>query len=431
MMQSGLRHAAVYILMSFSLTGLAQANELTDLLQQTLDNPAIAARDSQLQAATLDASAANLRYFGQASVFAGQYHYDSPRVAGIFVPGVTTLPAPVSQDITQYGVNYHLPIDVFGVVAAERQQAQAGKASAQLLARQEILLRLHQTLAAYVHLQALAIQSRLLKAEQKQLEAYANRVREEVKLGRTATLNLSLVQSDLARLAAQQAIFEGNQRAALAALKASANASDPAISTMITIPALQNTEAQASLPVLLAKEQEKLSDATALKAHRSLFPAISLDSQYAGFHGAGVTTQPPNIWSIGLNMNIPIDPTAIKSADAVARRALATKNQLQAVEADTLAQIATLEANYQASKGNASALATEAQHRQEVVTIEREKWQLGASTTEALLYQERNLLDVEYACADARAQAATAWSGMQILLGTSDAEYIHSLEITP
>ena len=50
---------------------------------------------------------------------------------------------------------------------------------------------------------------------------------------------------------------------------------------------------------------------------------------------------------------------------------------------------------------------------------------------EALLYQERNLLDVQYAYADARAQATTAWSGMQVLLGTPSTEYINSLEITP
>lgn len=429
MMQFGLR--LLYVLIGLGLAGAAHANELTDLLQHTLENPAIAARDSQLQAATLDASAANMRYFGQAGVFAGQYHYDSARIVGIFAPGVTPLPVPVSQDITQYGVNYHLPVDVFGVIAAERQQAQAGQATAQLLARQEILLRLHQTLGAYVRLQALAIQSRALKAEQKQLEAYANRVREEVKLGRTARLDLSLVQSDLARLAAQQAIFEGNQRAALAALKASANVSDPVISALITVPALQNTDAKASLPVLLAKEQEKSADAAAQKTHRSLFPAISVDSQYASFNGAGVATQPHNVWSVGLNMNIPIDPAGMKSADAAARRARAAKNQLQAIEADTLAQIATLEANYQSSEGNARALATEVQHRQEVVTVEREKWRLGASTTDALLYQERNLLDVQYAYADARAQAAMAWSGLQILLGTPYAEYLHSLEITP
>jgi outer membrane protein len=422
------QQTVVSALVGIGLAGMAQAGELTDLLRQTLNNPGISARELQLQAATEDASAANMRYFGQASVFAGQYHYDTARVVGIFTPGVTPLPAPVSQEITQYGVNYHLPVDVFGSIAAERQQVQAGKATAQLLARQETLLRLHQTLGAYVRLQALAIQSEALKAAQKQLAVYANRVREEVRLGRTARIDLSLVQSDLARLAAQQAIFEGNRRAALAALKASANAIDLAVNAMIAVPTLQEADAQASLPVLLAREQESATDAAAQKARRNLYPAISVDSQYTNYHGAGVQ---PHAWVVGLNMNIPLDPVGMKNASAATRRAQVAQNQALAVQADTLAQIAALEANYQSALGNANALASEVEHRQEVVTVEREKWQLGAGTMDALLYQERNYLDVQYAFADARAQAATAWSGMQILLGTSSAEYIHSLEITP
>ena len=418
-------------LLGIGLAGIAQASDLTDLLRKTLDNPGISARELQLQAATEDASAANMRYFGQASVFAGQYRYDSPRIVGIFAPGVTPLPVPVSQDVTQYGVNYHLPVDVFGIIAAERAQTGAGKATAQLLERQETLLRLHQTLAAYVRLQALAAQSQALQAEQKQLEAYANRVREEVKLGRTAKFDLSLVQTDLARLAAQQAIFTGNQRAALATLKASANATAPVISATIEVPALQNADAQASLPVLLAKEQETAADASAQKVRRSLFPVFSVDSQYTGFNGSGVVTQPHNVWSVGLNMNIPIDPAGLKSASAASQRAQVAQQQSQAVQADTLSQIATLEANYGSAVGNAQALATEVEHRQEVVTVEREKWQLGASTLDALLYQERTLLDVQFALADARAQAATAWSGMQTLLGTPSAQYIESLETKP
>ncbi|OIR07743.1 outer membrane efflux protein [mine drainage metagenome] len=425
------QQTALSVLLGISLAGIAQASDLTDLLRQTLDNPGISARELQSQAASEDATAANMRYFGQASVFAGQTRYESPRIVGVFAPGVTPLPVPVSNDITQYGVNYHLPVDVFGSIAAERQQAQAGKETAQLLERQETLLRLHQTLGAYVRLQALAAQSQALQAEQKQLEVYADRVREEVKLGRTAKIDLSLVQSDLARLAAQQAIFVGNQRAALAALKASANAAEPAISANIGVPALQNTDAQASLPVLLAKEQESAADAANQKAHRNLYPAFSVDSQYANFNGGGLATQPHNIWSVGINMNIPIDPVGMKSASAASQRAQVAQQQAQAAQADTIAQLATLEANYQSALGNASALAAEVEHRQEVVTIQREKWRLGASTMDELLYQERNLLDVQYAYADARAQAATAWSGMQVLLGTPSAEYIHSLEITP
>jgi outer membrane protein len=425
------QQTALSALLGISLAGIAQASDLTDLLRQTLDNPGISARELQSQAASEDATAANMRYFGQASVFAGQTRYESPRIVGVFAPGITQPPYAVSNDITQYGVNYHLPVDVFGSIAAERQQAQAGRATAQLLERQETLLRLHQTLGAYVRLQALAAQSQALQAEQKQLEVYADRVREEVKLGRTAKIDLSLVQSDLARLAAQQAIFVGNQRAAVAALKASANANNPVISADIGVPALQNTDAQASLPVLLAKEQESAADAANQKAHRNLYPAFSVDSQYANFNGGGLVTQPHNIWSVGINMNIPIDPVGMKSASAATQRARVAEQQAQAAQADTIAQIATLEANYQSALGNASALAAEVEHRQEVVTIQREKWQLGASTMDELLYQERNLLDVQYAYADARAQAATAWSGMQVLLGTPSAEYIHSLEITP
>ncbi|WP_283744981.1 TolC family protein [Sideroxydans sp. CL21] len=425
------QQTALGALLGIGLSGIAQASDLTDLLRQTLDNPGISAREFQSQAAGDDATAANMRYFGQASVFAGQTRYESPRIVGVFAPGVTPLPVPVSNDITQYGVNYHLPVDVFGSIAAERQQAQAGRATAQLLERQETLLRLHQTLGAYVRLQALAAQSQALQAEQKQLEVYADRVREEVKLGRTAKIDLSLVQSDLARLAAQQAIFSGNQRAAVAALKASANATNPVISANIGVPVLQNTDAQSSLPVLLANEQQKTADAANQKAHRNLYPAFSVDSQYANFNGGGLVTQPHNVWSVGINMNIPIDPVGMKSASAATQRARVAEQQAQAAQADTIAQIATLEANYQSAIENASALAAEVEHRQEVVTIQREKWHLGASTMDELLYQERNLLDVQYAYADARAQAATAWSGMQVLLGTPSAEYIHSLEITP
>lgn len=429
--KTGLQSIALIVLFGIGLTEPAQASDLTDLLQHTLDNPGITASKLQSQAATEDASAANMRYLGQASVFAGQYRYDSPRIVGVFAPGVTPLPVPVSRGITQFGVNYHLPVDLFGVIAAERKQAQAHRITAQLLYRQESLFRLHQTLAAYVRLQVLAAQALALKTEQMQLEDYASRVREEVKLGRTAKLDLSLVQSELAGLAAQQSVFEGNQHAALAALKASANVADPAISTTIDVPAIQIANVQASLPVLLAKEREHSADAAAQKSHRSLFPAISLDSQYTGFNGAGLVSQPHNVWMVGLNINIPLDPTALKIASATEQRAQAARDQSRAVQADTLSQISILKANYLSAVGNAKALASEVTHRLDVVGIEQEKWQLGAATMETLLYQERNLLDAQYALADSRAQATTAWSGMQLLLGTTPTQYINSLDTQP
>jgi outer membrane protein len=421
----GLQNTVLSALIGLCLAGTAQASDLTYLLQSTLGNPAIAASKLQSQAAAEDARASTLRYFGQANVFTEHNRYDAARVVGIFTPGVTPLPAPVSQGITQYGVNYHLPVDVFGIIAAERKQAQANSTTAQLLERQEILLRLHQTLAAYVRLQALANQGQALKAEQMQLEEYANRVREEIKVGRTAQLDLSLVQSDLARLAAQQTVFDGNRHTALAALAASANVSDPSISATIIVPVLQKNDTQSPLPVALAQEQQTAADEAAQKAHRSLFPTFSVDSQYTNYDASGMQRHD---WAVGLGMNIPLDPAAMQHSSAAMQRAQAARDQSLAVQADTHSQISALEADYWSAIGNSKALATEVEHRKEVVAVEREKWKLGAGTMDTLLYQERNLLEAQYALADSRAHASIAWSGMQMLLGTPSAQYINSLE---
>jgi len=422
------QHTVLGIVLGAGIAASAPASTLTDLLRQTLDNPGIAGRTLQLEAATDDASGATLRYAGQASVFAGRNHFDSARVVGIFTPGVSSLPAPVAQDITQYGIGYHLPVDVFGVIAAERELATANQSIAQLLLRQETLLRLHQTLTAYVRLQALAAQAEALQTRQQQLDLYARRIQEEVELGRTAQVNLSLVQSDLARLTAQQRILEGNRRAALAMMKASADATEVALDPVLMVPPMQSAAAQTSLPVAVAREQQGIAEAAAQRTRRSLLPSFSVDGQYTNYRGAGMA---PHAWAVGLNMNLPLDPGRLRGSSAAMQRAAATKDLAQAVEADTLAQIATLEANYQAAVGNADALDAEIGHRRAIVLVEREKWQLGAGTTEALLYQERLLLETENAATDARAQAATAWSGMQLLLGTPAAQYIESLESKP
>lgn len=105
-------------LLDFGLSSMSGASELTDLLQRTLDNPSIAARTGQTEAARHDVDAADLRYFGHASLFASRTRFEDARVVGIFTPGLTPFPVPVAQDINQYAVTYTLPVDVFGVIAA-------------------------------------------------------------------------------------------------------------------------------------------------------------------------------------------------------------------------------------------------------------------------------------------------------------------------
>jgi len=410
-------------LLTFGLSGMSGASELTDLLQRTLDNPSIAARTGQAESARHDVGAADLRYFGHASLFASRTRFEDARVVGIFTPGVTPLPVPVAQDINQYGVTYTLPVDVFGVIAAERAQARAGRQSAELLARQETLLRLHQTLSAYVRLQALAQQVAALATQKQQMDANARRIRAEVKLGSAAGLDLSLVQSDLARLNAQQTVLDGNRRAALASLQAAAGTSTAALTAAMVVPHLLQAEAQASLPVALARVQSKAADAAADNAKRSLLPVFAVNAQYAQYSGADVNR---DAWSVGVNMTLPLDAAAFRSESAAVARAQAAADQVRAAQNDSVAQITALEAGYQMALANAQALTTEIEHRTQVVTIEREKWRLGASTMEDLLRQERDRLDAQFQLADAEAQAALAWSSIQVLQGTAPGIYIQA-----
>ncbi|MHB1676219.1 MAG: TolC family protein [Sulfuriferula sp.] len=410
-------------LLGFGLVNTAGANELTDLLWRTLDNPAIEARTSQDEAARRDLDAADLRYLGSGGVFAGRTHFEGPRVVGIFTPILPLAPIPVAQDINQYGVAYTLPVDVFGVIAAERAKARADQQSAELLARQETLLRLHQTLSAYVQLQALAQQAAALRTQQEELDAYATRVRTEVKLGSTAGLDESLVQSDLAQLDAQQTVLAGNRGAALASLQAASGAITAALSATITIPRLMQADTQASLPGEIARAQSHAAEAVASKARLSLLPAFSGNAQYAQYNGAGVNR---DFWSVGVNMTIPLDAAAYRSESAAAARAQAAADQVRAVQNDTVSQIAALNASYQAALANTQALETEVGHRTQVVAVEREKWRLGASTMEDLLRQERDRLDAQFQLADAEAQAAVAWSSIQVLQGATPATYIQT-----
>ena len=79
---------------------------------------------------------------------------------------------PLTSDaIGQAGINYSLPVDVFGVIAANRERAQQDLASAELLARQQTLLKLHQASSDYFSLQALLSQKEALVLYRRRVEA--------------------------------------------------------------------------------------------------------------------------------------------------------------------------------------------------------------------------------------------------------------------
>ncbi|MFZ5660936.1 MAG: TolC family protein [Pseudomonadota bacterium] len=403
----------------------AGAGELRDILEATLTHPQLRARAGEVDAARAEQRAAGSRYLGQGSLSAGWQRYEGERVVGVFVPTPNST-VPLAREIGQYGVSYSLPVDVFGVIAAARTRAAGDLGAARLLARQEMLLKLHQAASAYATLQALQRQQEALARLRDSVTASHRRVQEEFVLGRAAGVDLRLAESELARVQADEAGLAAavaNAQAEL--LEASGREAGWPMTTAIRVPAWHDGPLQQSLPVRLAEAREASSAAQARERRRALWPALSLDASYYTYQGGGATS---DVWSLGGKVALPLDASAWHRVSAQDARAQAARDEARAAERDTRRQLQALRANYDGALADARALEQEVRYRREVLAVQRERWRLGALTLENLLRQERDLLDAEYRLANAQARAADAWSAAQVIAGLPAAAYIAQLD---
>ena len=403
----------------------AQAGELADLLRASLDHPRASARAGDVAAAGDDLKAAEARYYGQGSLQAGLSRYEHPRVVGMFTPGVDLLPADTGRDIARAGVIYSLPVDVFGVVAKARERAESNLQAARLVAAQDRLGRLHQTASAWFRLQALVRQSEALGKLKASVTAFRDRLVKEVQLGKSARVNQRLAESEYQRVLADEAQLTAQVDTALAELEEAAGQRRRPADPNIPLPPWREPALAETLPVQLAATRASAARARAEESRRGNRPQLSLNGSWFDQHGGGADNA---VWEAGVQLSMPLTPSAWRSTDADAARARVAEDERRAAERDTVKQLAALKAAYDSARVGVTALEAEATYRTEVVAVEREKTRLGAQTLENLLRTERDLLDAEYRLAASRAQAANAWSAAQVLAGAPEAEYIETLE---
>jgi len=403
---------------------LVSAGPLADLLHASLDHPRAAARAGDVAAAGADLKAAKARYYGQGSLLAGLSRFEHPRVVGAYTPG-DPAPPDVSRDIARAGVIYSLPIDVFGVVAKARERAEGNLQAARLIETQDRLARMHQIAAAWFRLQALVRQAEALGKLKASVTAFRDRLIKEVALGKTARVSLRLAESEYQRVLADEAQLAVGVDTALAELdEASGQRRRPAEAT-IAQPAWRVAALAETLPVKLAATRASSARARADESRRGLRPQLSLNGSWFDQHGGGADNA---IWEAGVQLAVPLTPSAWHQSDAEAARARVADDERRATERETAKQLTSLKAAYDSARATAVALESESAYRTEVVTVEREKTRLGAQTLENLLRTERDLLDAEYRLASSRAQAAYAWSAAQVLAGTPETEYIEILD---
>ena len=188
--------------------GSRLAQLLADLLRDSLEHPSVNAARLAGDAKERDLSAETGRYFGSGALFADASTYDDERFMGVLTPAAFADPQ-FAQDINRYGAVFSVPLDLAGAIRASRNAALHDLAAARLAERQTTLLKLSDTTAAYVQLQALLRQQRVLAVQRNRVTQTVERVTLEVETQQYSVAELRLAQAELSRLRSDEIRLSG------------------------------------------------------------------------------------------------------------------------------------------------------------------------------------------------------------------------------
>lgn len=403
----------------------AMAGELGELLQATLQHPQVRAASNQTGAAQALVDAASGRYLGSAVLSTGWHRYEDQRIVGVYTPGTPMVPL-TSDRIAQTGVGYSLPVDVFGVIASNKERAQNDLRAAELLGRQQTLLKLHQAVNAYSTLQSLIKQKEALALSKKRVDATYRRVRKEFELGKAAGVEARYAESEVARLSADEAVLDGAVSQAQADFAEATGQAGflPAVGE-IRVPTWE-APADVPLPVQIAQARQQSAQAQAEESRRALLPSLSLDTNY--FRNSVPGGDHRNTWAIGGVLSLPLGVSQYRQAGAQKLAAAAAAEQREAAAREADRQLASLRAAYASALADANAMEKEVAYREEIAQVEQNMQRLGNQTLENLFRHERDLLDARYRLAQAKGRAAAAWSAAQVVIGLPVETYIARMD---
>jgi len=403
---------------SLAAAPLAAAGELAELLRASLEHPAVSAARYAGDARQRELAAATGRYFGSGALFADATRYDDERFLGVLTPDAFAYP-PFAQDVNRYGAAFGIPLDIAGAIRASRSAAGHELAAARLAERQTTLAKLADTAGAYVQLQALLRQQRVLAVQRERVTRTVERVSREVETEQSSVAELKLVEAELSRLRSDEIRLAGAVEFAQAALEESSGRSRVVPeSAAIGIPPWAIADPAELLPAAIAREREGTAAERARASEREFWPAFALTTDYTRFEGGGNST---DAWGVMLRMNVPIDPSGWRRASAAQAEARAAGQAAIAAQRETQRAWTSLATAYRSAMADVAALRDERVAREEVVRVQAELERVGLASLEEFLRQQRDLLDAESRLSAAEAQAVNAWAAAQVLSG-ADAE---------
>ncbi len=411
-----------------AVAGLAPAvcaaGELADLLHESLDHPSVNAAEFTSDALRQEMSAETGRYFGSGAMFADASSYDDERFLGVLTPGAFANP-PFAQDVRRYGLSYSVPVDLAGAIRASRSALEYGLAAARLAERQTTLLKLADTTAAYVQLQALLRQQRVLAVQRERVTQTVERVRLEVKTEQASIAELRLAEAELSRLRSDEIRLSGAIELAQAALEESSGRRLVPTSADIAIPAWDAPAPEDLLPAALAHERENTAAERARATERALWPALSIGTDYTQFEGGGNES---DAWGVMVRLVVPFDPAGWRRVSAAKAQAKAAGQNALAADRESRRAWTSLSTAYRSAMADVAALRDEIAAREEVVRVQAELERVGLASLEEFLRQQRDLLDAESRLGAAEAQAVNSWAAAQALSGTPAERFIERID---
>jgi len=351
---------------------------------------------------------ARAAWFGKVDAYASSQHFNDPRLTRPITQPPTVALYPFGSDQFGYGVDFLLPLDISGQIAAEVDSARSRASGARWSADDVRLRALLQGATLYRNLQALAGQRAALDRQRESLEASERVAQIGLKVGNIARVYLLRVQAAAAEVRASLANVQGQQsklRAQLAALMGVADFSAPTDTSGAGPSAFAANPNVTPPGVEAAQNALQASQSKVQAAQRAQYPQLVVTGGW-NHNAIQWDTRPVDTWQIivGVRLNLwsggaqrsAID--AARAAEDEARQRLqGAEDNLRAAREGAMAQWNAQEQAYIAAESGLLA-AEEGAH------IEQDRFRVGlGSATE--------LIDAEAALARARASVANALSG--------------------
>lgn len=371
-------------------------------------SPEVLAAEAARAQAEAQARQARGAWFGTVDAYALSQHYNDQRLTRTITQPPDVANYPFASDQFGYGLDFQLPIDLSGKIAAEVDAAKSRAAGAGFGAADTRLRTLLQGATLYRNLQALTGQRAALERQLEALDASRRVAKTGLKAGNIARVNLLRVQAALADLQAQIAGVEGQRqslRAELAALMGVA-----AFAGAVQVPAAGPVAPPADpdlMPPGIRAAQSALqaSQATLRSARRAQYPQFAATG---GWNRNAIQwdERAEDTWQVGLSMRVNLWSGGVQKSTIAAARAAEEEAQqrLQSAQNTLRAAREGAFARWQAQAQVWRAAESGLRAAAESARIEHSRFAngLGSAT---------DLIDAEAALARARAGVTGALAG--------------------